>query len=357
MGRAELGVADAQFVLDAVRKTSNVATLDEFRVATLAAVRGLVPCDGAGYNEVDPRVGSIVYVTDPVDYVVDDFADRWARVAHEHPLLRHITETGDGSSRRMSEFLTQDEFHALALYQDLYRLIDVEYQVSFTLPAPDPLVIAIAVTSADRDFSDQDCARLDALRPHLIQAYRRAQMLEKLRGDLEAVSEVLRGPDRGFALADPTGALRVRDERSAAMFDRFVAHERGAFDAWLEDQRTRLRTGPAVPSPFEPLVLDDGDRRLVVRYVAGRLGTDVLVLHERDREDGTRPLEALGLTQREAEVLLRVTRGESNDTIASELGARPGTVRKHLEHIYRKLGVRNRTEAAAAAFEALALAD
>ena len=53
------------------------------------------------------------------------------------------------------------------------------------------------------------------------------------------------------------------------------------------------------------------------------------------------------LTSRERVVLARATAGETNATIARALFISPGTVRKHLEHIYDKLEVRTRTEAAA----------
>jgi DNA-binding CsgD family transcriptional regulator len=54
-----------------------------------------------------------------------------------------------------------------------------------------------------------------------------------------------------------------------------------------------------------------------------------------------------GLTQREAEVLHWVARGLSNDHVARIIGATSATVKKHLEHIYDKLGVTNRTAASA----------
>jgi DNA-binding CsgD family transcriptional regulator len=53
------------------------------------------------------------------------------------------------------------------------------------------------------------------------------------------------------------------------------------------------------------------------------------------------------LTPRERVVLARAAVGETNAMIAQALFIGPGTVRKHLEHIFDKLEVRTRTEAAA----------
>ena len=51
------------------------------------------------------------------------------------------------------------------------------------------------------------------------------------------------------------------------------------------------------------------------------------------------------LTRREAMVLDLVALGRTNDAIARRLGTSPRTVAKHLEHIYRKLGVSGRAAA------------
>ncbi len=66
-------------------------------------------------------------------------------------------------------------------------------------------------------------------------------------------------------------------------------------------------------------------------------------------------LELLGLTKREAEVLFWVAKDQSNTQIAKILGCREGTVRKHLEHLYKKLGVQTRTGAVMLALERLGL--
>ncbi len=64
-------------------------------------------------------------------------------------------------------------------------------------------------------------------------------------------------------------------------------------------------------------------------------------------------LEVLGLTAREAEVLFWVARGKTNPEIATILGIGLTTVKKHLESTFVKLGVENRTSAAAMALERL----
>lgn len=64
-------------------------------------------------------------------------------------------------------------------------------------------------------------------------------------------------------------------------------------------------------------------------------------------------LETLGLTPREAEILLWVAQGKTNPEIAMILGIGLTTVKKHLEATFAKLGVENRTSAAALALERL----
>ncbi len=67
-------------------------------------------------------------------------------------------------------------------------------------------------------------------------------------------------------------------------------------------------------------------------------------------DQGRQESEA-GLSDREVEILRAVARGLSNRAIARELWLSDQTVKFHLHNIYRKLGVKNRTEAAKYAFE------
>jgi DNA-binding CsgD family transcriptional regulator len=55
--------------------------------------------------------------------------------------------------------------------------------------------------------------------------------------------------------------------------------------------------------------------------------------------------ELASLTDRELQVLELVARGRTNVSIGRALDVSPRTIAKHLEHIYRKLGVTSRAAA------------
>lgn len=67
---------------------------------------------------------------------------------------------------------------------------------------------------------------------------------------------------------------------------------------------------------------------------------------------GCREVVVPGLTPRETAVLLLLAEGLTARAIAHRLGSSPRTVHKHLEHLYRKLGVSDRLGAFRAAQEA-----
>jgi DNA-binding CsgD family transcriptional regulator len=85
----------------------------------------------------------------------------------------------------------------------------------------------------------------------------------------------------------------------------------------------------------------------------GQPGETTILLQERHLAGANRKLLALGLSHREVDVLFWVSRGKSNVEIGQILGMSRRTAQKHLENIFRKLGVDNRTAAAGKAWETL----
>jgi DNA-binding response OmpR family regulator/DNA-binding CsgD family transcriptional regulator len=103
-------------------------------------------------------------------------------------------------------------------------------------------------------------------------------------------------------------------------------------------------------------LLIDARGRKVEITVMSPIGPDELLF--RLTELSTTPDEqqlqrVLALTSRESEVLLWISRGKANREIGEILAISPRTVNKHLEQIFVKLGVENRSSAAARAIRAL----
>lgn len=69
--------------------------------------------------------------------------------------------------------------------------------------------------------------------------------------------------------------------------------------------------------------------------------------------DSAKPLESLGLTPREAEVLLWVAQGKANADIATILGCAENTIKVHLARVFEKMGIENRNAASMRAVEIL----
>lgn len=104
-----------------------------------------------------------------------------------------------------------------------------------------------------------------------------------------------------------------------------------------------------------PMTALGGERPLRLSYI-GQIGADEFLLRLIEGGGGSEDAllkQRFSLTAREAEVLLWVARGKSNRDVGEILGLSPRTVNKHLEQIYEKLGVENRTAATALALRAL----
>jgi DNA-binding NarL/FixJ family response regulator len=108
------------------------------------------------------------------------------------------------------------------------------------------------------------------------------------------------------------------------------------------------------PRPHRsPLSADAAAAELREEAKAGRLDGEALgaVLRAAGHRVGRRRVWPAGLTSREVEILRLVARGSSNRDIARPLYIAEKTVRNHVEHIYTKVGVSNRTGATLFAIE------
>ncbi|MDH2380027.1 response regulator [Bradyrhizobium sp. CER78] len=185
---------------------------------------------------------------------------------------------------------------------------------------------------------------LARIRVHLANA----RMTQSARAALDVSGRYLLAVNSSGALLWATPqAQRLLSDTLADAADNFVLPE--PMPQWLEQaQKGAAGKKTATVASFP------GNEQLRLQYM-GKLGPNEFLLRLAKDTSGDMPAEfssELGLTTREGEVLSWLSKGKTNRDIAQILGLSPRTVDKHLEQIYAKLGVENRTAAAAIAVNA-----
>ena len=220
--------------------------------------------------------------------------------------------------------------------------------MGFAFPVPKGQ-IALGFNCAARDYSEDDRQLLTLLRPHLKQAYANALTLTR-------ITSAMTGMNRAYVVAGRDGAIDYASRTAVRLLQKYF--DLAAEPSRLPPQLSYWLLKPAgVGEKSVPFEIERDAVRLVVTLTRRESdGACTLLLEEKSDATFKSRLVSAGLTLREAEILLWVMRGKASSDIALILGAKTATISKHLEHIYQKLGVENRTAAANVASELIALA-
>jgi DNA-binding CsgD family transcriptional regulator len=333
--------------------------LKGFQTHILSAFQRLVPADTISYNETNPQARRNEAVEEPV--LPSEYRPIFERHMGEHPLIAHYHKTGDGRALRISDFLTQRQLRRLGLYNEVFRPLQIEYQMATALRLPRPLMIGIALNRVRRDFSERERQLLDLLRPHLIQAYLNAESVTRFHEEQARTGRALDELSYGVITLTRHGRVQLANARAVAMLTAYCGGslQRGSrlpeeLERWVRHQVATAAEAGALESPRAPLVMARDGHSIIVRLIGGA-DERLLLLEEQITALSPHSLLSLGLTRREAEVLTWVVQGKTNAEIAAILQTSPYTVIKHLQHIFEKLGVRSRTAAAAYALKAVTL--
>ncbi|MDB5654879.1 MAG: DNA-binding response regulator [Tardiphaga sp.] len=174
-----------------------------------------------------------------------------------------------------------------------------------------------------------------------------ARMTQSARAALDVSGRFLLAVNRSGTIlwATPQAQKQLAEHLATDANDALLLP--AAMLQWLDQmQKPGAKPLPSAGFPNNDL--------LRLQYM-GKVGADEFLLRLAKDTAAYLPSEfskELGLTGREGEVLSWLSKGKSNRDIAQILGLSPRTVDKHLEQIYAKLGVENRTAAAAIAVNA-----
>jgi DNA-binding CsgD family transcriptional regulator len=341
-----LSEQDADRLLEGVARIAEPLTLENLREESILVVHSLIPSVSASWNEIS-ATGTIDAVSVPEIDSWPGMDEAFARALAGHPVIAHISKTNDGRPRAISDFWSIDRFHASTLYQELYRRLSTEDQLSFTVPTPDVL-IGVAINRDCVGFSGRDRTIANLLRPHILQAYRNAVANEQIGKLMSIVNDLSNDRDAGLVVLSGAGSPDEPTPAATALLSRWFPGQTAAglpqqVGEWLQGLDAE-----ATRRPTWPLVFEEGGRRLVMRRLRAVRPSDRDVLHVSEHPAGRtgQDLTRLGLSRRQAEVVRLAASGRSNAEIARDLGLSIRTVEGHMGEALERLGVRSRTAAA-----------
>jgi DNA-binding CsgD family transcriptional regulator len=341
MSHSALEEADAAAVLGVVENLTTSETLDEFARLAMAGLRDLIPCIDVSYNEMNPSAGRIEWMADPANPRMDEFAPLFSRLMRQNPLVRYFEQTADTRAMMWSDLVAFEQLERTELYREMFRPLGVRSQMAMIVPTPPGIVVGFAVNT-DRDrFSERDRTVFNTLRPHLAHFYRSIQLRDLVR----------RSPGWTGALAGGDGIVRAVTDDATELADRSgVTLSPG--EPLPDTLRTAFVDGVNGYRPDQPAVLSAATRLsdeaggVAASHVPGPIGPHVVVV-QTGVDDIARRLADAGLTQRQTDVAVELVGGGTNAAIAARLGIAEGTVRKHLEQVFRALEVTDRASAIA----------
>jgi DNA-binding CsgD family transcriptional regulator len=228
------------------------------------------------------------------------------------------------------------------LHEELLILLGQRHQLRVVI-FDERSRVNVVVSRSTQSFSSEECQMLETLRPHLVQAY-------KSSNQSSFSSEAIGVADVGFLVTDRNGNIRYATAKARKLMRQYFDPKSeltlpDRIQTWLNEVEKPDRV-----SPSHELRIDFGHISVIVRMMSK---TDApqyrLLLRETVQTLDPAPLQRLGLTRREAEVLFWASQGKTNGDIAIILASKVRTIAKHLERVFAKLMVENRTAAARAA--------
>jgi DNA-binding NarL/FixJ family response regulator len=157
-----------------------------------------------------------------------------------------------------------------------------------------------------------------------------------------------------LAAVDMKGCVRWITPEASKLLGKRLDSARPGEANWQESIAPKLSR--IIAEKLEKAVLRDSPGNILFASFIGEADPGEYLIRFSDGDlsgDDEILRKNFALTAREAEVLLWLAQGKSNRDVASILACSPRTVNKHLEQIYQKLQVENRTAAAMLALRML----
>jgi len=347
---------DFDRVLEFVRGLYEPRTPDGLRDHLMSALRALVPsvfAANASFEVGAPQQGRTQRM-DPPELRSPEADAILARLAPRSPIVVHFQRTRSEQFTRWSDLQPVTQFLRTALYNEVYRPLEIKDGCSLFLNSG-PNCLEYVGVAQHKQTPEAHRDMLVSISPHVLQAFRLAHTSAGLI-EMTAMKSGGNSAERGIVAIDLNNTITMETAsatRSLAKF--FPKRNRQGLPEqlvqWISQSDRTLRKATDVPGVRHPFVIDRDADRLTV-HLLSKPEQNFLVLEEHRSAIDPGALSSLPLTRRESEILAYVAVGKTNPEIGTILGISPRTVSKHMEHILHSLGVETRTAAAASALEA-----
>jgi DNA-binding CsgD family transcriptional regulator len=219
--------ADLQGILGFLVDISDLEFDEPYPVEVLVRLADLVRCDHLTYQDADLRAQRFraMVSTEPDDS--EGGEDLYWTVA-PCPISDHRARTGDLSTVRMSDLIDARRYHELPIYREYFHPAGVDHLVDLGLPTGprEHRSFVLFRSTGARDFSDRDCAVLEALRPHLEGLEARAALRRRL-------SETLIARLDGGGTPSPYSDLTPREREIVGLLAEGMTNAQIAAQLWV----------------------------------------------------------------------------------------------------------------------------
>ncbi|MGE3620827.1 MAG: LuxR C-terminal-related transcriptional regulator [Acidimicrobiia bacterium] len=247
-------------LLEAIRRIGAARTLDGFAEAVAAELFALVPGLSTSYNEVRPdgpkAIAHIHPVPDPGWW--DEYTAPFEAHLHEHPLLAHFAEIGDGPPTTWTDVDPDGAFFETALYRSFYRPLGIHSQIAFQVPSSQGVVVAVSVNRDGSPFTDDERTLLAELRAHLVNLHALVTLADRARLSIDLLGLSGRQADVAVLIQEGLTNTQIADrlgisastvrKHIEAIFQTLGVQSRAAVVATILAPTDR-RQGPGAPPP------------------------------------------------------------------------------------------------------------
>ncbi len=320
---------------------------------TFDSVRLLIPTDVISYE----GFGTDTYYQgplwfEPTENVSNQMLSAMSEYVSDHPIFLGGDIHELSRAVRVSDFVTLPTFRKTVIYNEFFRHLGTNRQLSAALHVTAQLSISCSLCRFGNDFTARECKKLDLLTPHLTSAFRNAQFTNRLFQQSEDLIEMLASGNIGIISLDSSLVPHVESVSARKLLAKYF-HQQDALPSEIMDfvkYHLSIFLEDEFYLPPAPLVnVSDGEKLVIRIQFQSATRTTVLFL-----EEIAKPFHlndsGFGLTTREFEVLSLVSIGKTDPEISLLLNISVRTVHKHIENIFKKLHVETRTAAASLMF-------